>query len=59
MAKMYFNDKIVTCSECGKDEFICKLDEKVVFILCQKCHNQMMVQVSECVYKGGDFYSYS
>ncbi len=55
---MYFNDKIVTCSECGKDEFLCRLTEKEVFILCRKCNHQMMAYVSECVYKNGDFYSY-
>ena len=59
MAKMHLNDKIITCSECGKDEFLCRVTEKEVFILCRNCNNQMMASVSECVYKGGDFYSYS
>jgi len=57
MAKMYFNDKIVKCSECGNDDFLCHIREKEVFILCLKCNHQMMANVSECVYKNGDFYS--
>ncbi|MHA1121654.1 MAG: hypothetical protein ACTSPC_02445 [Candidatus Heimdallarchaeota archaeon] len=59
MAKMFFNDKIVKCSECSNDDFLCRVDEDVVFILCRKCNHQMMTNVSECLYKGGDFYSYS
>jgi len=56
---MFFNDKIVKCSECSNDDFLCRVDEDVVFILCRKCNHQMMTNVSECLYKGGDFYSYS
>lgn len=58
MAKMYFNDTKVICEECGNDEFLCRLTPKEVFILCEKCNNHMAAEISECVMREGDYYSY-
>ncbi|MHA1110291.1 MAG: hypothetical protein ACTSRE_04275 [Promethearchaeota archaeon] len=58
MPKMYFNDKIVVCEECGNDDFLCRLSPNEAFLLCQKCNNHMSAEITECVIKKDDYYTY-